>query len=77
MHRPTKAEKIAQAEELKRNAAKLLEEAYAVLCEAQNQITNVEGKGSCDIYEGLADAYQTVAELAEKTRRMKATGLFC
>lgn len=72
----TKDDRIGVAEQRKRNAAQMLEDAYAILCEAQNQITNVEGKESADIYDGIADAYQAVAKLGEQTRRMKATGLF-
>ena len=73
----TKDEQIAEAEQRKTNTAQLLEEAFSILNEAQNQITNVEGKGSANIYDGIADAYQAVAKLGEQTRRMRATGLFC
>ena len=67
---------IEEANIRKMKAIERLEQAHALLRDAQNHITDVEGNESAAIYDGIADAYQSVAALRDKTRRMKATGLF-
>lgn len=72
----TNVSPIEEANIRKMKAIERLEQAHALLCDAQNHITDVEGAESSAIYDGIADAYQSVAALRDKTRRMKATGLF-
>lgn len=70
------SELIERATKKKRLAAEALSRAFEELCLAQNEITYVEGQGSADIYEEIADAYQTVSKLRGKLEAMKPTGFF-
>lgn len=67
---------IEEANIRKQKAIKALEQAHAWLRQAQDEIANVEGDGSADIYSEIADAYEAVETLRTKTMRIKPTGLF-
>lgn len=67
---------IDKANEKKRLAIDALNRAAIELCEAQNQITYVEGNGSADIYDAIATTYQDVAKLRRRLNEMKSTGFF-
>jgi hypothetical protein len=62
---------------IRRNkAASALGRAFDDLREAQELITNVEAKGSADLYDKIADAYQLVSALRSKVKSLEPTGLF-
>jgi hypothetical protein len=62
---------------IRRNkAASALSRAFDDLREAQELITNVEAKGSADLYDKIADAYQLVSALRSKVKSLQPTGLF-
>lgn len=72
---PERQDKIARAEQKKRDAAELISKAFSALTEAQNLIGGVEGNGFADVYEDLADTYQQVSRLRTKLLAMNPTGL--
>lgn len=72
----TATEQISEATIQRDKAASALSRAFDALCEAQNLITNVEAKGSADLYDKIADAYQLVSALRSKVKAMQPTGLF-
>lgn len=67
---------VTDAGSLKRATATKLDEAYAALQAAQEYICNVEGDGSSDIYDDIADAYIIVSKLRDRVRKLKPTGVF-
>lgn len=67
---------IDEANIRKQSTAALLDRAYTLLCEAQDRITDVEGPGSSDVYEEIANAYQSVQALRTKVLAIQPTGLF-
>lgn len=72
----TTTEQISEATIRRDKAASALRCAFDALCEAQNLITDVEAKGSADLYDKIADAYQLVSALRSKVKAMQPTGLF-
>lgn len=71
-----KTRQIEDAKILKGCVVSSLCRAFAELADAQEHITSIEGKGSPELYDEIADAYETVRKLRDRVLAMEPTGLF-
>ena len=55
---------------------RLLRRAESLLIEAHDAISTVEGEGSSDCYDDLADAYSAISKIANKVAAIEPTGVF-
>lgn len=65
-----------KGQEKQKHAIAALERAFRELCDAQDEISFVEGEGSSELYEEIAIAYQTVESLRKRLKKMTVTGYF-
>lgn len=66
----------AEADQRRKRAVALLNDAWESLRQAQNEISDVEGPSSCEVYERIADTYSEVSKLRDKAKGMRVTGIF-
>jgi len=72
----TTERQIQLAKHRRDKAAHFVKNAITCLQQAQEEITNVEGKGSADLYSEIADHYDSLRPLVGKLERLEVTGLF-
>ena len=67
---------VAKATQLRERTVRLIRRAESLLIEAHDAISTVEGEGSIDCYEELADAFSAINTLANKVEAIDPTGVF-